>query len=251
MSLLTQSATRHSSDRISGWRVRVDRYFYFGMSLIIAFVTIYGFSQTINTNLLHPAIARPLLLWVHGAAFAAWVALFIIQSSLVRTRHVRLHRSLGWFVAGLGAVMVPLGFAIAVIMGRFHIHQLRDRASAIEASLILSFYDMVAFAIVFVLAFAWRRKSDLHRRLMFVATCGLTSAAFTRFPVAAIQHEYTYICVDALIVLGILRDLLVNHRIHKAYLYALPILAISQGLTMYVVQNSVAWWMRIAHAILA
>ena len=249
MSLVTQSATHRPSDRICGCRGLVDRYFYFGVSLVIAFVTIYGFSQTIDANLLHPAIARPLLLWVHGAAFAAWLALFIVQSLLVRTRHVRLHRSFGWFVAGLGTVMVPLGFAIAVIMGRFHIHQLGDRAPAVEASLILSFYDMVAFAVVFAMAFAWRRKPDIHRRLMFVATCGLTSAAFTRFPVEAIQHEY--VCVDALIGLGILRDLFVSHRVHKAYLYALPILAISQGLTMYVVQNSVAWWMRIAHAILA
>jgi hypothetical protein len=249
MSLVTQSATHRPPDRIS--RGLVDPYFYFGMSLIIACVTIYGFSQTINANLVHPAIARPLLLWVHGAAFAAWVALFIVQSLLVRTRHVRLHRSLGWFVAGLGTVMVPLGFAIAVIMGRFHIHQLGDHAPAVEASLLLSFYDMVAFAMVFAVAFAWRRKPDLHRRLMFVTTCGLTSAAFTRFPIEAIQHQYTYVCVDALIVLGILRDLLVSRRIHKAYLYALPILAISQGLTMYLVQNSVAWWMRIAHAILA
>jgi hypothetical protein len=236
---------------MSGLRRLVDRYFYFGMSFVIAGITIYGFGRTIETKLLHPAIPRPLLLWVHGAAFSAWVVLFIVQSLLIRTRHVRLHRSLGLFVAGLGTVMVPLGFAIAVIMGRFHIHQLRDRASAVEASLILSFYDILAFALVFAMAFAWRRKSDLHRRLMFVATCGLTSAAFARFPVEAVQHEYTYVCVDALIVLGILHDLFVSQRIHKAYLYALPILAIFQGLTMYVVQNSVAWWMRIAHAILA
>jgi hypothetical protein len=251
MSLLTQNATVGSSSRIAGRGGLVDRNFYLVMSLFIAFITIYGFSQTIPTRLIHPAIARPFLLWIHGATFSAWLALFIVQSALIRTRNVRLHRSLGWFGAGLAVVMVPLGFAIALIMGRFHIHQLHDPAAPAEASLIASFYDMCAFAILFGLAFSWRRKPELHRRLIFMATCGLTAAAFTRFPIEALQQGFTYVCVDALIVLGVLRDLVVGRRVHKAYLYSLPILATTQSLMMYVLQNGVPWWMRIAHALLA
>ena len=46
-----------------------DRYFYLIMSLVIAGVVIYGFSQTINENLIHPAYPRPLVLYFHAAIF--------------------------------------------------------------------------------------------------------------------------------------------------------------------------------------
>jgi hypothetical protein len=132
------------------------------MSLLIAAVTVNGFSFTVKTNLLHPAKPRPLLLWIHGAAFSAWVVLFIAQSALIRTRKVRLHRSLGMLGAALGAVMVPLGIAISIIMGRFHIHQLHEAASGYEAPLISPFYDMAAFAILLSLAIYSRRRPDLR-----------------------------------------------------------------------------------------
>ena len=108
--------------------------------------------------------------------------MFIVQSALIRTRNMRLHRSLGPFGAVLGAFMVPLGISIAVIMGRFHIHQLHEAAAGYEAPLISPFYDMAAFGILLGLAVYWRRKADWHRRLMLMATCGLTTAAIARFP---------------------------------------------------------------------
>ena len=80
----------------------LNQYFYLFMSLLIAAVVIYGFSQTIDQNLIHAAPPRPWLLYLHGAVFSAWVIFFIVQSALVRTRNVRVHRKLGWFGVGLG-----------------------------------------------------------------------------------------------------------------------------------------------------
>jgi hypothetical protein len=51
------------------------RYFYFIMSLVIAGVVIYGFSHTIDENLIRPAYPRPLVLYFHAAIFAGWVVL--------------------------------------------------------------------------------------------------------------------------------------------------------------------------------
>jgi len=56
--------------------------------------------------------------------------------------------------------------------------------------------------------------------------------------------------VDSLILLGVFRDLIVDRRVHKVYLYAVPALAAAQSLMMYVDLNASAWWVRIAHAIL-
>jgi hypothetical protein len=70
-----------------GW---LEKYFYFAMSLLIAAIVVWGFSHTIDANLFHGAPPRPLLLWIHGAAFSLWVAFYIFQSALVRTRNVRV-----------------------------------------------------------------------------------------------------------------------------------------------------------------
>jgi len=97
----------------------LSRYFYLSMSLVLATLVVAGFSRTVNANLLHASPPRPLLLWIHGAAFSTWLVFFIAQSALVRARRVSVHRLLGWFGAGLATLMVVLGFTIAVVMARF------------------------------------------------------------------------------------------------------------------------------------
>src|SRR5579863_171968 len=112
------------SGAVTGRNGVVHRYFYFAMSLLLAAIVIAGFKRTVNDNLFHPAIPRPVILWFHGAAFSGWVLFFILQSTLVRVHKVGWHRSIGWFGAGLATVMVPLGTATAIIMARFDTFQL-------------------------------------------------------------------------------------------------------------------------------
>lgn len=52
----------------------LKRYFYFAMSLVLAAIVISGFQRTVNDHLFHPAVPRPFILWIHGAAFAGWIA---------------------------------------------------------------------------------------------------------------------------------------------------------------------------------
>jgi hypothetical protein len=109
---------------------------------------------------------------------------------------------------------------------------------------------MVSFSVTFVLAFYWRTKPEFHRRLILMASCALTAAAFGRFPIAAIRDVWFYAGVDSLILLGVVRDLMVNKRIHPVYLYGLPLLMLGQLTIMYTSLHSLPVWMRIAHAIL-
>ena len=146
------------------------RYFYFAMSLMLAAIVIAGFKRTVNQNLFHPAIPRPFILWIHASAFTVWVIFFIGQSALVRVRKVSWHRSIGWFGAGLAAVMVPLGVVTAIVMARFDMVQLHVPDA--DAFLSIPFYDMIAFGVCIGLAIYWRTKPELHRRLIFIATWG-------------------------------------------------------------------------------
>lgn len=247
MASLSQSALARPFPSIAGRNGLVDKYFYFAMSLLAAAIVLWGFSHTVNANLFHPAVPRPLLLWFHGAAFSAWILFFILQSALVRTRNVKVHRSLGWFGAALGTVMVPLGISTAIVMTRFDTYTLHEPGG--DTFLIVPLYDMLAFAVLFGLAVWWRKKPEMHRRLIFLATCGLLDAAFGRFDFI-FTHSLFFAALDVVILLGVARDLLVDGRIHKVYLTALPILFIAHAFVTHTLDSNAAWWLRIAHSIL-
>jgi hypothetical protein len=236
-----------STTTVTGRNGILHRYFYFSMSLLVAAIVVAGFKRTVNANLFHPAVPRPFILWIHGAAFAGWVIFFICQSTLVRIRKLSWHRSIGWFGAGLATVMVPLGIATAIIMARFDTVQLHQ--SGAGAFLSIPFYDMIAFGVSIALAIYWRMKPELHRRLIFIATCGLMDAAFGRFDYL-FDHNLFFPCLDLLILLGVARDLLVDRRVHKAYLFALPLLIVGQSLAVYMWRSNPSWWQGITRAIL-
>jgi hypothetical protein len=233
--------------KITGRGGLVDKYFYLAMGLLSAAIVVAGFSKTVDVKLFHPAVTPPGILWFHGTAFSAWVLFFISQSLLVRTRNVKLHRSLGWFGAGLGAVMVPLGFTTAVVMGRFDAHVLH--IPGVEPFLVIPFYDMVVFGSLITFAILWRKKSELHRRLLFLATAGLLDAAFGRYEYLFDTNLFA-VCVLGVMVLGVVRDLLVDKRVHKVYLIALPCLTVAYSLAIYTWRAASPWWVAFAHSLL-
>jgi hypothetical protein len=227
----------------------LSKYFYFWMSLLIAGVVAYGFNFTIEQNLIHPAVPRPFLLYVHAAVFTGWLIFFILQTALIRTRNVLVHRRVGWFGAVMGGSMVLLGVSTAITMARFNMTQLHHTDA--ESFLMVPLFDMVCFGTTLGLAVFWRKKPEYHRRLILVATCALTAASFGRFPQWLLPSAYFYAGVDVMILLGVARDLIVSRRIHLVYLYALPLFIAGQSVVLYTVVHQLRYWQKIAHAILA
>jgi hypothetical protein len=226
----------------------LDKYFYFSMSLLIAVTVIYGFSHTIDHRLIHAVPRRPWLLYLHAAVFSGWVAFFILQSTLIRTRNVRIHRTLGWFGVGLGVIIPVLGISAAIGMTRFFIVHFHDDSNI--PFLAVQFCDIASFTIPFTLAILWRKKPEFHRRLVLVASCALTAAAFGRFPAYLLPFPWFYAGVDLLVFLGVVRDLIVNRRIHPVYRYALPALIVAETFAVHLVIHTPPWWMKIASAII-
>lgn len=223
------------------------RYFYLCMSLVLATLVILGFSRTVNANLFHANPPRPLLLWIHGAAFSTWIVFFIAQSSLVRARKISVHRLLGWFGVGLATVMVVLGCTIAVVIARFDTVMLQQKDAYAFLSVPLT--DMFIFGSCMALAIYWRKKPEYHRRLIFIASCVLMDAAIGRFDFM-FDHDLFFLALDGLIALGMLRDWVVDKRVHKVYLYALPALIVLQTLAVCAWRINPKWWQGITQAIL-
>lgn len=224
----------------------LEKYFYFSMSLLVAAVVVYGFSHTVNENLIRATPSRPWILWMHGILMTGWLVFFIFQSALVRTHNVKLHRRTGWFGAGLGALIPVLGISTAIVMDKFNFELLHAAQAKVFFS--IQSWDMIAFTGAFWLAVYWRKKPEFHRRLVLVATCALTAAGFGRFPF--LPTWSFYVGVDALILLGVARDLIVSRRIHVVYRYALPAFVAGQIVAFQLWTHHPQWWVRLTSAII-
>ena len=225
----------------------LSRYFYFCMTLLMAVLAVWGFSHTVDARLLHADPPRPLLLWFHAAAFSAWIVLFIAQSALVRVRKVNVHRTLGWFGAALAATMVASGFVVSVVMLRLDMTVLHRKNIASFLSVL--WCDMIIFGACMALAIYFRKRPEYHRRLVFMATCQLMQAAFVRFNYIG-HHDLFYPALDVLVVAGILRDLVVDGRINRIYLYVFPAMIVLQALATYLERVNPSWWQAATLAIL-
>jgi hypothetical protein len=225
----------------------LDKYFYFGMSLVILVLVTAMFSRTVPDRLFHPKIAPPYIVWFHGAVFYSWVLFFVLQTGLVRIRKTRWHRTMGWFGLALGVAILGLGVSTTIAMHRFEFNTLHRGDFAI-LSIAIPLFDMVCFAATFGLAVAWRKKPERHRRLMFIASCALTAAAWGRMPDAVLPGLWFYAGVDFLILLGAARDWMVNRSVHRVYLVALP--AFMAGQIVVANITDTGWWLRVAKAIL-
>jgi hypothetical protein len=235
-------ANEITTKRASFWR----QYFYFFMSLLIAATVVYGFSHTIDHNLIHASPLPPLVLYVHAIVFPGWVVFFIVQSALIRSHNVRVHRRLGWFGVGLAVAIIVVGALTSIGMARFSIEQ-KDPFNS-TAFLIVQVMDITCFAVPFALAIYWRKKPEFHRRLVLIASCALADAAFGRFP--ELPLVFSPAGVDALICLGVIRDLIVDRRVHKVYIFALPVLIVWQIVAVETFVHASPWWMNVANGIL-
>src|SRR5580698_5941050 len=128
----------------------LERYFYLFMSLLIIVVVVYGFSFTINPNLLHPRVQPPQIVYVHSFIFSAWVLFFILQSALVRSHNVRLHRTLGWIGAGLAVSILVLGNTTSTAVLRLAIQ--RRLPFPTVSFFFVEIMELVCFAVPFALA---------------------------------------------------------------------------------------------------
>lgn len=223
---------------------RLDRWFFSFMGGLVALVVFAGFSATFyrRGSTLGPLSA---LLVVHGVLFTAWVLLFIVQSSLVATRRVKLHMRLGWAGAALAVSMVALGFAAAVDAlrrGRAPIPGLDPRSF-----FVVPMVDIGMFCVLVAAGVLLRKKPDAHRRLMFLATIALIDAAIARIPLKFISAggpPVFFALTDLFIFAGWAWDWSSRRRVHPAFAWAGGLLILSQPLRLAV--SGTRWWLGFA-----
>lgn len=215
-----------------------DRIFYTGMAVLSAILVFVGFSPTFYQRAAElPPL--PQVFVVHGIAFTAWVAFFIVQTGLIAANRRAWHRALGAFGVALALVMVVLGTLAAIeSLNRGAVPLPGLDARAFFA---IPIHDIVMFPVFVGAAVYFRRDADMHKRLMVVATISLLAAAIARIPgVGAFGPPLFYGLQDLLIVLGILYDRFTRGAVHRAYWWGLGLMVGSQVLFL-AIANTAPW----------
>lgn len=103
------------SQRTARTAGRHDLYSIFAL---VAFAIVFaGFARTFFLRFLFASPKMPLYLYLHGLLFSGWFALFFIQSRLIASHRVDLHRRLGMVGVGFAGLAVCVAIIVAVRAG--------------------------------------------------------------------------------------------------------------------------------------
>jgi hypothetical protein len=197
-------------------RVVLKRRFYLGTSLLMGVTAIAGFWPTYFGPLVRGTIDQPVLIHVHATVFVGWLVLFLAQATLAATGRISAHLKLGRLGIAYGVVLIVTGLLTGISRSANRV-VIGENA---ERLLYVAFVDMVLFAGFFGAAIAYRRKPQLHRRLMLVAATTLLVAPVFRLsflPVGPSRVHARLILWSVPILLAIAHDLSRRQSIHPVY----------------------------------
>jgi hypothetical protein len=207
------------------------RRFYTGLALAIAVTVFAGFAPTYYLRPWFQSTPLGGLVHLHGVVFSAWVLLYAVQSTLIAAGRTALHRRLGVAGAVLAALLVAVGTATAI-------------AGAARAAgppgvpplvfLAVPFFDMVVFTALAATGLWYRRRADVHKRLLTLATIALLAAPIARLPFGArmVGIPGVFALSDLFIVACIAYDLATLRRVHPATVWGGLAIVISQPLRL-------------------
>lgn len=200
-----------------------ERVFFAGMVILLCVVVIIGFTPTyFGAGMFMAPLPSPVL-QVHGAVFTLWMLLLLVQTALVSARRVNWHRSLGTVAFCLPPIMIVLGLIAA--LNALH-RGVRIGTLDPAVSLGIPLFDIVGFSVVIYAAWRARRRPDAHKRLVLLATIGLTYAALGRFPWThwgLTPASGGVMGIGVLILFLVGYDLISLHRIHRSTMWAAPL----------------------------
>lgn len=222
------------------------RYFFGAMAGAMLLLVLLGFGRTLYLRPFLDLPPLPATVLLHGSILTAWYLGAFVQAALVPSGRADLHRRLGPWIAALGLAVIAIGTTVTLaFVGR--------RAAAgtnIEAR-IRFFSDIVwgdiaailAFVVFVGLALAWRRRPELHKRLMILGSLALLEPALFRIwgwkVFGGVDRNWASLLVLCVAVSAMaLHDLSARRKVLAVTLLGGAVLVGSRMLALFVVAGS-------------
>jgi hypothetical protein len=162
--------------------------FFLGMSLFLLSVVLLGFSRTFYLRPLFQVPAIPWYVYVHGSVMTAWIVLLVIQTSLIARHRADLHRRLGTVGVVLAVAVTGLGiFLTAMIPANFKatggLSAMPGPTLPLPVAMQIFWGNigvLILFPVLVATAIGMRRRPEVHKRLMLLASMVMIGPAFGR-----------------------------------------------------------------------
>lgn len=252
MATTTQRSLQARRSKVS------DRWYFTTLAITPIVASIAGFAP----SLVHPVDRRgpvSLLAASHGLLVFAWQVLFLAQSLLIANRRIAVHRQLGFAAGFVLVLMIPLGYATTVAMARrgFDLsgdlkvdHYSHGMYVDPLLGMLFPLTDLAVFGVLAGIALGYRRRKEIHKRLMAFANIMLMPAAAAHFighcsRLASMAPPMTsplvLIPLAVLLASVALRDYLADRRVHPLTWALAMSLLVWGPLRAFLIGPSMAW----------
>ena len=182
--------------------------------LAVFLIAAIGFSRTYY---LRPWFAVPPLtmrLHLHGLVLTLWLGLFLVQSMLISVGRRSLHRRLGFAGVGLAAAVIVTTYITAIEAA--HLDGSRGGITAADR-LYSTVVILALFAVFVAVGTVCRKRPEIHKRSMLLATIAIVGPAATRATVLLVGRgirDPHVIVMSALLLVAGLSDWRTRGRPH-------------------------------------
>lgn len=215
-------------------RPRRRPIFFAGLQVYMAALVFAGFGSEFAET---PGKALTLapVIHVHAAIMTLWIVFMVVQGCLPATGRLQLHRTLGWWGAGVAGLVLVTGIMVA---GQ-GVHDGWDpfQLGSGEAFAAIPFRDLAGFTVFLAIGLAARNAApEAHRRLMTLATLSVIPAGLARLtplvgPDAIVVLNHAPIAALIAYDLFTRRRVLASTWMGSAALIAMTPLCIAMGRT--------------------
>jgi hypothetical protein len=163
-----------------------SRWFYSIASLALLVLTFIGFQFFYLKGQAYPG--RPLtppirtLVITHGILMSAWMLLSVVQPLLVGARMKRVHMKLGIFGVLLAVAMVVVGLRVGIEATRVNPPNFQLFGLGLREFMAVPVVGIIVFALFVITGVKYRRRPEIHRPMMFMASLSVVAAAIGRIP---------------------------------------------------------------------
>ena len=174
-----------------------ERWFYFAASVALLALTFIGFRMFYLEGKAFPG--RPLtppirgLLIAHGILMTVWILLAVVQPFLIAAKHRRAHMMLGRFGALLACAMLVVGVKVGIESARYAPPQLLLFGLAPKEFMAVPVIGIINFAVFVLIGILARRRPEVHRPMMLLASLTVVSAALGRIPALNAWYAGTWL----------------------------------------------------------
>lgn len=250
---ISATTTQSQAQRSAAQALHSERLFYVIAGSVMLLATAVGFREFyLHGKGFAGDITRQIvpLVVAHGLAMFSWVILFFAQSLLIFNGNRRLHMRLGVAGVVLAGTMVVLGSVTGILSARHNPvpYQMLGGNRFFLATML---GEMLCFGTLVATAVIYRRRAEIHRPTMLLASLMVISASLGRSPyIQDFSIKPPLYVMGPPLVLGALFLLL--HwgmtRVLNRW-FAIGYLGLVVASILFVMIGHSSWWNQIAGAL--